>query len=97
MRAVEGQSLNRLLAGPSDSLIIKCEIEVFVGVIASPGRFLPQPKTWTQEMQEYLASPVNFDISCICEGMTIRANRSVLCGRSKVRMCGRRMCAVVCR
>lgn len=80
---VEGQLLNRLLTGPNDSLIIKCEIEVFVGVMAAPGRNLPQPKTWEEELKEYLTNPSHFDVILACEGRIIKGNRNVLCARSK--------------
>eukprot|EP01055_Gregarina_sp_Pseudo9_P000910 Gregarina_sp_Pseudo_9__909@NODE_1583_length_1478_cov_88_597637_g1468_i0_p1_GENE_NODE_1583_length_1478_cov_88_597637_g1468_i0NODE_1583_length_1478_cov_88_597637_g1468_i0_p1_ORF_typecomplete_len448_score54_34MATH/PF00917_26/5_3e12BTB/PF00651_31/1_3e09BACK/PF07707_15/52BACK/PF07707_15/9_NODE_1583_length_1478_cov_88_597637_g1468_i01341369 len=80
---VEGQLLNRLLTGPNDSLIIKCEIEVFVGVMAAPGRNLPQPRTWEEELKDYLTNPAQYDVILSCEGRVIKGNRSVLCSRSK--------------
>eukprot|EP01057_Protomagalhaensia_wolfi_P000725 Protomagalhaensia_wolfi_Nauph_80__724@NODE_1412_length_1542_cov_113_735862_g1092_i0_p1_GENE_NODE_1412_length_1542_cov_113_735862_g1092_i0NODE_1412_length_1542_cov_113_735862_g1092_i0_p1_ORF_typecomplete_len411_score71_85BTB/PF00651_31/1_1e12MATH/PF00917_26/4_8e12MATH/PF00917_26/7_8e03BACK/PF07707_15/42BACK/PF07707_15/5_4_NODE_1412_length_1542_cov_113_735862_g1092_i02011433 len=80
---VEGQLLNRLLAGPNDSLIIKCEIEVFVGVMAAPGRNLPAPKTWEEELREYVTNPSHHDVALYCDGRLIKANKNVLCARSK--------------
>lgn len=80
---VEGQSLHKLLSNTSNSLIIKCEIEVFVGTVTAPGRSLPLPKSWEDEMKAFLSDRRNFDVSLICGDRIIRVNKNILCARSK--------------
>jgi len=82
---VEGQSLNKLLSGPSDSMVVKCDIDVFTGISAAPARKMPQPALWTDEIKSILSNPMYHDVRIhLADNAGIRkANRVALVGRSK--------------
>eukprot|EP01054_Gregarina_sp_Poly1_P004037 Gregarina_sp_Poly_1__4036@NODE_2220_length_2468_cov_86_336943_g685_i1_p1_GENE_NODE_2220_length_2468_cov_86_336943_g685_i1NODE_2220_length_2468_cov_86_336943_g685_i1_p1_ORF_typecomplete_len247_score46_23BTB/PF00651_31/3_2e14BTB/PF00651_31/96Skp1_POZ/PF03931_15/0_39_NODE_2220_length_2468_cov_86_336943_g685_i13361076 len=51
--------------------------------MAALGRNLPQPKSWEEELKEYLTNPRHYDVALSCGGRAIKASRHVLCARSK--------------
>lgn len=80
---VEGQSLNKLLLPPNDSLIIKCEIETFSGMLTAPGPELPMPMTYTTELLMFFSNPHNHNCYFRCRDRVVRANSFLLRARSR--------------
>ncbi|EZG55167.1 BTB/POZ domain protein [Gregarina niphandrodes] len=79
---VEGQSLDKLLSS-ADSLVVKCEIEVFTGVLSSPPRSVPPGESWEAEMKAMLCDPRHYNVTLLAQGRELRAHKEILKARSK--------------
>lgn len=84
MTLVEEQVLMKMLA--DDTLTLKCDIDVFVGVKMTPTHQLQPLTTLTDDMLAYLSSDASHDTAVIlAEGRShTTANATLLAARSKV-------------
>jgi len=59
---VEGHSLSRMLAFNQQSLVVRCEVDVFVGLERLPGFECPVPRSLKEDVCAYASSYENSDV-----------------------------------
>lgn len=80
--SADDQALMAMLV--DDTLTLKCDIDVFVGVKSSPGRELTPAALFKDELVEYLKSDVSKDVCLKVGSSTFSINKTLLAARSTV-------------
>eukprot|EP00915_Cephaloidophora_sp_WS-2016_P003066 GHVH01004148.1.p2 GENE.GHVH01004148.1~~GHVH01004148.1.p2 ORF type:complete len:455 (+),score=62.59 GHVH01004148.1:3093-4457(+) len=60
---VDGHALTRTLTHDQQSLIVRCEIDTFLGLERSPGFEVPIPRTLAEDVIAYASLPKNCDVT----------------------------------